>query len=72
MDEPIDLDALVGTDDVAPMLGVSPNMVRKLARQGVLPCYRIGHAVRYKRRDVLAYLERCRQPGGHPAGSLSA
>ncbi len=42
--------------ETAALMGISPRMARKLREQGRLPYSRIGHAVRYRRGDVLAFL----------------
>ena len=45
---------LVNTRQAAHLLGVSPSMVRKLARQGALDKRHIGRAVRYAESDLEA------------------
>lgn len=51
-------------DEVAELLGVSPNTVRswRLRRVGP-PLYRIGGAVRYDRGEVLTWLQSRHQRG---------
>ena len=48
------------TAGVAALLGVHPRTVTKAAKAGELPCSRIGKLYRYRRSDVVAYLERGR------------
>ncbi|MBA2383682.1 MAG: helix-turn-helix domain-containing protein [Actinobacteria bacterium] len=45
------------------MLGVPPRWVAAGAREGRIPCVRLGRYVRFDRGDVLAWLERCKHPG---------
>lgn len=42
--------------DVAQMLGVSANLVYKLAKEGRLPSYRVGRKLRFTADDVEAYM----------------
>ena len=49
--------------EVARMLGLKPDAVRKLASSGALPCYRFGpKAVRFDEEDVEAYRRSLRPP----------
>lgn len=49
------LDELLTPADAAPILGVSPNMVRILHNQGILPALRTVSGWRlFRRRDVEA------------------
>jgi excisionase family DNA binding protein len=43
---------LLKTEDVARLLGVSPLTVRAWVFQRLLPCVRIGRAVRFKAEDI--------------------
>src|SRR5215813_9500219 len=52
------LDALLDAEEVAHILGFSPDHFRNVAKQ-VLPYVKLGHAVRYRLRDVISYIERC-------------
>src|SRR5262245_31606660 len=52
------LDALLDAQEVAHILGFSPDHFRNVAKQ-VLPYVKLGHAVRYRLRDVICYIERC-------------
>jgi len=49
---------VVGPEEVARMLGMSPHDVRELARQGKLRARRMGTRWRFRRDDVLIYLRR--------------
>ena len=55
-------DKLLAGREVADLLRVHPNTVRIWADKGILPAYRLGPRGdrRFKRKDVLAFLERCR------------
>lgn len=48
---------LMDVQDLAAFLNVSRSMVYKLAEQGALPAVRIGRLVRFRRRDVAAYVQ---------------
>ena len=52
------LDALLDADQVAQVLGISPNYFRNVAKQ-MLPCVKLGHAARYRLRDLISYIEHC-------------
>jgi hypothetical protein len=52
------LDALLDAEEVAHILGFSPYHFRNVAKQ-VLPYVKLGHAVRYRLRDVISHIERC-------------
>lgn len=45
-------------EELAERLHVTPAMVRKLAREGRLPSFRVGSAVRFDPRLVAAWLRR--------------
>jgi excisionase family DNA binding protein len=47
--------------DAAARLEMSPAFVRRLIARGVLPCYRLGRAVRLDPDDVEDYRRSCRQ-----------
>ena len=60
------IESLLNEHDVARITGLSVASVRRwrLLRQG--PRFlKIGAAVRYKPKDVLAWLESCPSSGGH-------
>ena len=48
------------TAGAAALLGVHPRTVTKAAKAGELPCARIGKLYRFRRADVIAYLEKGR------------
>src|SRR5262252_3368545 len=52
------LDALLDAEEVAHILGFSPDHFRNVAKQ-VLPYVKLGHAVRYRLSDVVSYIEQC-------------
>ncbi len=43
---------LLKTEDVARLLGVSPLTVRAWVFQRLIPCVRLGRAVRYRPEDI--------------------
>lgn len=48
---------LLRSDEVADMLGITKRSVEEFARQGRLPCIRLGKSVRYCRAQVAAAVE---------------
>ena len=53
---------LLGVGEVASWLGVSPGWVRDHAcgrRRPKLPCVRLGKVLRFRRRDVEAFVASC-------------
>lgn len=49
--------------EVASLLGVSINTIRRATDEGLLPCRRLGRLVRYTREDIQAYLDAHRDCG---------
>jgi len=49
--------------DVASILNVHPNTVRRWEKKGLLSSYAIGsrHSIRFKQEDILDFLAKCRQ-----------
>ena len=47
--------------EVAHDLGVSEKHIRRLMKNGELPFYRFGHAIRVNRQDKEKYLKSCLQ-----------
>jgi len=43
---------LLKTEEVARLLSLSPLTIRAWRFQGLLPCVRLGRAVRYRREDI--------------------
>ncbi len=50
-------DDLIGVDQVAALLSVSPETVRGLIARGLLPAYRPGRTFRVRKAAAVAYLE---------------
>ncbi|MEJ2082893.1 MAG: helix-turn-helix domain-containing protein [Acidobacteriota bacterium] len=50
---------LISCEQVSEMLGVSRSSVYRLVRNGKLPTYRIGRALRFDPSDVFAFLTMC-------------
>ena len=49
--------------EVAEMIGVSFDTVRRATAEGLLPCRRLGRSVRYTRADIHSYLDAHRDGG---------
>jgi len=49
--------------ELAALLQVTEKTIYRMVRRGELPCHNIGRAKRFRRRDVEAFLERCRTNG---------
>lgn len=56
----VDLNTIefLSTEQLALFLGLSKTSVYRLMSQRRIPFYKLGHNVRFKRADVLEYLER--------------
>jgi excisionase family DNA binding protein len=52
--------------DAAQRLSMSPSFVRRLIARGVLPCHRLGRAVRLDAADVEAYWRAMRCEASEP------
>jgi excisionase family DNA binding protein len=52
-------DRLLTADEVAAMLAVPVSWVRESTRAGAMPVVELGRYRRYRRADVLAWLESC-------------
>lgn len=58
-----DADGLLGAPKLAKRFGVPESWVREQARQGNLPCVRLGHYMRFRLQEVERYLtERANHP----------
>ena len=55
------LEPLLDARETARFLGIGLNTLRIATRDGRVPSYRIGRAVRYRRSDLEAWLEQRRQ-----------
>ena len=60
------VDRLLDASEVAELLHVPSRWVKDAAREGRLPCVRLGRYVRFDRRDVLAWVEE-QKAGGRAA-----
>lgn len=49
--------------ELAARLRVTTATIYRMARRGELPYYSIGRAMRFRREDVEAFLERCKGVG---------
>lgn len=53
---PVLMDAVM----VARLFGCNENKVRQMARNGELPCFKIGRDLRFDKNEIKEYLERKR------------
>jgi excisionase family DNA binding protein len=60
-------DRLLDAEELARILHVPPRWVRDQAREGGLPCIRLGHYVRFRWETVEAWLADLEAAGGAPA-----
>ncbi len=58
-----DVDRLLTAGEVAELLNMSEDAVRRQTRAKVIPHVRIGRVVRYRRAAVLAWVESIEQGG---------
>lgn len=47
---------LINVRELASVLGVTPDTIYRLTKQGEIPCYRVGRHVRYDLDQVLAHM----------------
>lgn len=50
------LPPILNVDDVAEVLGVTSNTVRKLVRNGDLACVKVGRLIRIPKKKLMMYL----------------
>lgn len=63
VDQNSDADDLLGAPKLAKRFGVPESWIREQARQGKLPCLRLGHYMRFRLEEVERYLtERANHP----------
>lgn len=53
----MDDNALINQNEVAKMLCVSPRLVLKLARVGIIPALKVGKFVRFKRSSIQRWIK---------------
>jgi excisionase family DNA binding protein len=56
-------DRLLTADEVAELLSVPVSWVRESTQSGAIPVVELGRDRRYRRDEVLAWLEACSRPG---------
>lgn len=54
---------ILNTEDLASFLKVSKQFIIKLRKKG-LPFYTVGTAIRYKRSDIMAYIDKFKKIEG--------
>jgi len=52
-----DVEKLLTIDEVSERLSVSISTVRRIVREDALPAYRVGGRLRFKPREVEAYID---------------
>jgi len=55
---------MLKTKEVAEILGFSRQTITKMAREGILPAYRIGGDWRFRKEEVDRWLESRKNKGG--------
>lgn len=58
MEAPVQQEGLLTVEDVARLLGIHENTVRRLYQKGELPHIRVGRVVRFQRAEVNGYIAR--------------
>ena len=48
-----DLDRYITSKEVTEILSISAKTLWKYEREGIIPCYRVGRARRYKLKEIL-------------------
>jgi excisionase family DNA binding protein len=54
------LEELISPKELSKILKVSKPWPYLMVKRGILPCYKLGGVIRFKRQDIEAYLERSR------------
>jgi excisionase family DNA binding protein len=54
------LEELLSPKELSKLLKVSKPYPYIMVKRGLLPCYKLGGLIRFKREDIEAYLERSR------------
>jgi len=54
------MEELITAKEICKLLKVSKAWVCRAGKSGLIPHYRMGARVRFSRRDVEAYIEKCR------------
>lgn len=57
------VEELISPKELSKMLKVSKPWPYIMIKRGVIPHYKLGKTIRFKQRDIEAYLERCRIEG---------
>jgi len=57
--------SLLGVDQVAELLGVTPRLVRELRARRELPAILVGRLLRFDRADIADFIAAQRQPALH-------
>ena len=63
------MEELVSPKELCKLLKVSKFWTYTMVKKGLLPCYKMGKTVRFKKSDIEAYLERTRLEKGGEIGS---
>ena len=60
---------LYSTKEAASLLGVPETWLGRAARQGLVPCVRMGHYVRFTANDLESYIKKLRNETGQDMGA---
>ncbi len=60
---------LYNTEEAARLLGLPETWLGRAARQGIVPCVRMGHYVRFTANDLESYIEKLRNETGQDMGA---
>ena len=56
-------DSFLSINDLSKYLGIKPKTLYSWVAKGILPHYRIGGLIRFKRKDIDRWVEACRRNG---------
>jgi len=60
---------LYNMNEAASLLGVPETWLGRAARQGIVPCVRMGHYVRFTKNNLESYIEKLRNETGQDKGA---
>ena len=56
-------DSFLSINDLSKYLGIKPKTLYSWVAKGILPHYRIGGLIRFKKKDIDQWVEACRRNG---------
>lgn len=63
---------ILSTDEASRMMRISPNKLRELAEGGEIPAFRVGKNWRYRKQDLISWVESRVQENSASAGGQNA